>query len=131
MPSISTSLKIHREYKPKFKLLAAIMLRMFMFAVKLELMRVLRVPYPPASRPGEAPRRRTGKLARSYEGRVDRRTGEGRMVIWAEYASYLERGTKRMEARPFFVKTVRRVAGWFGRKFSVGRYTSGEPYGEI
>lgn len=61
-----------------------------------------------ASAPGEVPANRTGRLANSvgYEA-----TGHHTLVFGeeAEYASYLERGTKKMAPRPHLQVAVREM----------------------
>lgn len=60
--------------------------------------------WPPASLPGEYPRKRTGNLRKEIEYWMDT---ESRAAAWvgatvdAQYWSDLEYGTKRMAARPF------------------------------
>lgn len=58
----------------------------------------LSVPYPPASVPGEFPRRRTGRLRRE----INSSTANGRAVVYSptEYAKYLE------PSRSFMVRTA-------------------------
>lgn len=53
-----------------------------------------------ASAPGEAPAIDTGNLIQSMEPQFPSPT-KGVLAIFAEYAAYLEFGTRRMEARPF------------------------------
>jgi hypothetical protein len=53
-----------------------------------------------ASAPGEAPAIDTGNLIHSMEPQFPSPT-KGVLAIFAEYAPYLEFGTRRMEARPF------------------------------
>lgn len=66
---------------------------------------VVNVPYPPASRPGEPPRRRSRTLQRGLTVWVER-VGRGGIAHmgWRkghpDYAEYLARGTRRMAARP-------------------------------
>jgi hypothetical protein len=63
----------------------------------------LSVPYPPASLPGERPRRRTGDLQGAVQ--VARYDEELRVRVGIEdrvyYGVFLDRGTRNMEARPF------------------------------
>ena len=68
----------------------------------------LAVPYPPASRPGEIPRKRTGRLQHSVAYTVDRKGMTARVGVSAAHGAYLERGTARMDARPFLLVTARR-----------------------
>jgi HK97 gp10 family phage protein len=61
--------------------------------------------YPPASAPGTPPHRRTGNLRASTFGLPAERAGDlltGVVDNDAFYATYLENGTSRMAARPFF-----------------------------
>lgn len=61
-----------------------------------------------ASYPGEAPAIDTGNLANSlYVRRI--KLGEWEVGATAEYAPHLEFGTTRMEARPFFVRSIKEV----------------------
>jgi hypothetical protein len=65
-------------------------------------------PYPPASSPGNPPHRRTGALWRS----IFATEGNDRVTVAASepHGEYLQRGTRRMAARPFldlgFVKSI-------------------------
>jgi len=79
-----------------------------------------------ASEPGEYPHADTGRLRNSVTHDVERGTnGEiiGRVGSNVEYAEYLERGTRKMAARPFLLRAVlemkdeiRRILGRpFGR----------------
>ena len=57
---------------------------------------------PPASRPGDAPRRKSGTLENSIEGQAET-DGDGVSLTVgsdAPYAAMLENGTARMAARP-------------------------------
>lgn len=67
-------------------------------------------PYTTPSRPGEAPRKRTGWLQRNvlYELDKDAMTGRVGVTKNAQYGLYLELGTKRMAARPWLWATVER-----------------------
>jgi hypothetical protein len=60
-------------------------------------------PFPPASRPGQPPKRRTGALQRSVLGTVRLLTRRIRVTLSAAapHAIYLQRGTSRMARRPF------------------------------
>lgn len=60
-------------------------------------------PYPPASRPGAHPHRRTGRLQSSF--RVLRK-GYSIFVRMPLYGAYLEGGTSRMKARPFVRRNI-------------------------
>jgi len=53
------------------------------------------------SRPGEPPRRRTGRLSGSIAHEVDRDRLRARVGTNLVYAKFLELGTCRMAARPF------------------------------
>jgi hypothetical protein len=66
--------------------------------------------YPNPSRPGEPPRKRTGWLQRNVVYTLDRQklTGTVGVTINAKYGLYLELGTRRMAARPWFLATLRR-----------------------
>lgn len=66
---------------------------------------VVNVPYPPASRPGEPPHRRTRTLQRDLTVWLERVPGGAVMHMgWRrgrpDYAEYLAKGTRRMAARP-------------------------------
>lgn len=79
----------------------------------VEIRKLLSVPYPPASKPGESPHRRTGKLQGSV---TVIRTKRGASVqVYAPYAKFLEpkpygegRRNKRNE-RPFFARVMRKL----------------------
>lgn len=79
--------------------------------VKAAMRRNLNVPYPPASRPGQFPRRRTGRLRKSIDYWLNKKTLE----VWigpsdaATYGLYLEFGTRRMKARPFMFRTLKQL----------------------
>jgi len=69
----------------------------------------LALPYPPASRPGQPPRRRTGRLLRSVRSFTETSTGHGIRVSvavtarsrrGAPYPIFLQYGTRRMLPRP-------------------------------
>jgi hypothetical protein len=69
-----------------------------------ELRQLIKVPYPPPSKPGEPPHRRTGRLWTSMDPRVERRN---HIVIYGMgYGRFLEDGTKHMDARPFLEPTI-------------------------
>ncbi len=53
----------------------------------------------PASKPGEAPHRRTGTLARSIAYEVSKTTA--RVGTNVKYGKFLETGTSKMAARPY------------------------------
>jgi hypothetical protein len=67
-----------------------------------KLREVLGSDYPPASAPGEPPRRRTGDLLESYQvdARVEGETVVVMMTPGVPYADMLEYGTGSMDARP-------------------------------
>lgn len=64
--------------------------------------RRLAIPYPPASRPGQSPHKRTGNLQRSVDYWLDRKT----LKVWvgpserAVYGIYLEYGAPRRNLLP-------------------------------
>lgn len=62
-----------------------------------------------ASAPGEAPASDTGALVRSI--RVDHQPGTGRasVVVAADYAGYLEFGTRKMAPRPFIRPSIAKL----------------------
>lgn len=69
------------------------------------------IPYPPASSPGNPPHRRTGLLRSSIRAEVVRGgfgfgRFYGRVIADVPYASFLERGTRRMAARPFLGRAL-------------------------
>lgn len=70
-----------------------------------------------ASAPGEAPANRTGVLQRSISFIVH---GGNQMEFGAdaEYAAWLEEGTKRMEKRPYLKVTVDRNSGYAYNRLS-------------
>ena len=61
-------------------------------------------PGTPASLPGEPPRRRTGRLARSITHEVTPTTA--RVGTNVKYGKYLETGTSKMAARPYLRPAV-------------------------
>ena len=69
--------------------------------------------YPHPSRPGEPPRLRTGFLQRNVRYELDRARRVARVGITrnARYGLYLERGTARVQARPWLVATVEKHLG--------------------
>jgi len=75
-----------------------------------------------ASAAGESPAVGTGNL-RNTVGVAQRQKGEALVVITAEYAAYLEYGTRYMAARPFVQPAVNKRADEFrevtGRLFNV------------
>ena len=80
-----------------------------------DLRRLVGTPYPPASTPGTPPHRRTGRLQRSVFSEVRERAKSISVYIGARapYAGYLQRGTRRMAARPFLPSRL--AAGTVGR----------------
>lgn len=70
-----------------------------------EIKRTISRPYPPASRPGRPPHRRTGDLRSSVNLRVIGRSDKAAIgAYWGEmvdYAPHLEFGTVNMDPRPF------------------------------
>jgi len=73
---------------------------------------LLDTPYPPASKAGEPPHRRTGKLKDAITHVVTVRDSWGTASIGvmdaadAVYAKFLEVGTVHMSARPFLTPTL-------------------------
>lgn len=61
------------------------------------------------SRPGDPPRSQSGNLLRSVGTRPVAGGQSIDVVVAAPYASYLERGTPKMAARPFFSVAWQRV----------------------
>lgn len=58
-------------------------------------------PYPPASRPGQEPHKRTGRLQSGF---VVVRTGKSIGVRTSNIGIWLDGGTRKMAARPFIRK---------------------------
>lgn len=83
-------------------------------AMKASTVRSISTPYPPASRPGGPPHRRSGGLAGAVDSKVSR---QGRNVVLSvgvpagspvgRQAEALQKGTGRMAARPFLPETAR------------------------
>lgn len=69
----------------------------------------LGTPYPPASRPGAAPRRRTGDLQRLSIAKANPGSGTITLSNSAEHAKYLRDGTSRMAPRPWEEITLDRL----------------------
>lgn len=69
---------------------------------------LISTPYPPPSRPGEPPHRRTGRLRASVAREVtwDESTVIGRVGSNVKYAKWLELGTSRMAARPWLRRAL-------------------------
>lgn len=76
---------------------------------------VLNVPNPPPyqtpSAPGEAPRKRTGWLASHVLYELDKAGLAGRVGLGpaAKYGLFLEAGTRKMAARPWFLATLKKI----------------------
>lgn len=70
-----------------------------------------RTVYPDPSRPGQAPRKRTGWLQRNVVWEADRRAGAVKVGVTANapYGVWLETGSRRMEKRPFLLATLDRM----------------------
>lgn len=68
----------------------------------------LNIKYPPASSPGEYPRRRTGTLRDALFHKTNRHKLEGSLYFSDEayYWRYLEEGTENMEARKLVADTI-------------------------
>jgi len=62
--------------------------------------------YPPASRPGEPPRKRTGRLQKGVKATWTFKTTTVRVVSEAPYSLFLEKGTRKMSARPFILGSL-------------------------
>lgn len=79
--------------------------------VKRTMRRLISIPYPPASRPGQSPRKRTGRLRNSIQFWINRQT----LQVWigpdesAVYGLYLEFGAPRagLKKRPFIFKALK------------------------
>lgn len=67
------------------------------------------------SRPGEPPRRRTGRLSGSIAHEVNKGELVARVGTNVLYAKFLELGTRRMSARPFIRPALQR------ERFALGR----------
>ena len=63
--------------------------------------------YPPASAPGGVPASRTGALANSF--RSLRVKNAVRVMSTSSYGDFLEKGTKKMAARPFMKELIKRT----------------------
>ena len=66
--------------------------------------------YANPSKPGEAPRKRTGFGQRNVRYSIDKKTGTGRVGVSvnAAYMAYLEVGTSKVAARPWLLATVKK-----------------------
>lgn len=75
-------------------------------------------PYPPASRPGEPPHRRRGRLRSSMRATVFVDSND--VVLQAgsdlKYSTFLEVGTSRMAARPYLRPAQRRTVGALNKR---------------
>ena len=71
--------------------------------------RVLGTPYPPASRPGQPPRKRTGKLMRQTRA-VAAASSLTIQIITTAVGKWLDGGTARIRPRPFINLITRRAA---------------------
>lgn len=91
-------------------------------AMQRDLRAVIDTPYPPASRPGKPPHKRTGYLQSHavVKGTPVAPGGFARIVIRApEYGMfYLEQGTKRMAPRPWIKPTIFDKATKWTREFA-------------
>lgn len=78
--------------------------------VRRTMRRLISVPYPPASAPGESPHKRTGNLYRNIDVWINRQTLTVHVgpTDAANYGIYLEYGAPRanLEPRPFMFKAV-------------------------
>lgn len=70
--------------------------------------RILNTPYPPASRPGQPPHRRSGHLRDAQAHRIARDAFGVTLIVgvptsspYSDQARFLADGTKRMKARPW------------------------------
>lgn len=81
-------------------------------------------PYPPASRPGAHPHKRTGFLKRNTE--VVRK-GFSLFVRTPQQGVWLEGGTKNMAARPFIRRNIHDKRGFWTRRINteIRRATEG------
>jgi hypothetical protein len=78
-----------------------------------ELVKRVSVPGPPASFPGEYPRKRTGKFKSSLKWSVDKGKKEGYIWSESEVGKFLEIGTSRMKPRPWLsliIKYMKKIA---------------------
>lgn len=66
-------------------------------------------PGPGASAPGDFPHAQTGYLRQTVTYSVDEKKLELIAGATAEYAEFLEHGTKYMDARPFILRTIRDI----------------------
>jgi hypothetical protein len=70
---------------------------------------VLNEPYPPASRPGSPPHRRSGRLQAESGTKINVQTGSIQLINAAPYASFLRDGTSRMARRPWQAAALARA----------------------
>lgn len=76
--------------------------------IRAYIVRSISKPYPPASSPGEPPHARSGRLRGSVVAPpVSPNELVARVGATVEYAPLLEKGTKKMSARPFFGPALR------------------------
>jgi HK97 gp10 family phage protein len=69
----------------------------------------LSTPGPEASAPGAWPHAQSGRLRGAVTFEVDEANTTLRVLVAAEYAEFLEDGTKNMAARPFIQRTIDEV----------------------
>jgi hypothetical protein len=81
------------------------------------------VPYPPASRPGRYPRKRTGKFQRSIKYRVRNQARVKGITMFSDdpKAAWLEYGTRHMAPRPTFRLAKRDFRLLFAKAFRRGK----------
>lgn len=81
-------------------------------AITQELRSRVGTPYPPPSRPGQPPHRRTGRLQRGINGNTV--LSGNRLIMThfarAPYAAFVAFGTRRMAARQFLFYTRDQIA---------------------
>jgi len=84
----------------------------------------VRTPFPPASRPGEPPHKRTGlgQSSITYQTKKNRGKWEGRLVIREQgiHMLYLELGTRTIKRRPWMLSPIRRNRKLLGRIMATG-----------
>src|SRR4051812_26774339 len=83
-----------------------------------ELKQTLSEPYPPASKPGEPPHKRTGELQQSvgYEVTTEDKVVKLTLKVTADHAFYLEYGTATLAPRPFFRRAFDKATKAFRKK---------------
>jgi hypothetical protein len=121
---VTATVQLDPGYKREVRKATNWMLRLVLKAIVMEIRRVLSITYPPASRPGESPHRRTGTLRDSVASRLDATESIGWVSVDTPYASMLEDGTRKMKPRPYAMKSVNRVMSWVGKLFMAGRSES-------